>query len=180
MNFKAGDKVVALVSVTRVAYPQDSITAQEVYTVSRTEDDGQDVYLEGKTQYFSASRFKAFEGSAIDFSKPLETGDGRPVVLVTATGRGDYPVLAYVGDQPTVTSFTKDGKYYTGTNTPALDLRNVPPKPLERELYVNINKTGDFLTNGRMYVSRREADHSASSSRVGCMKITMVEGQYDE
>lgn len=182
MTFKSGQKVIAVQSAVRVPFPKDSITKGQVYTVSRTEEGGDDVYLEGKTQHFSASRFEAYSEPVpvLDFTKPLETQNGQPVTIISMEARGEYSVLAYIGEADTPSSFTTEGKFFRAGKSD-YDLRNVAPKPVEREVYVNVNTVGSRpMSIGGNYDSRAEADSSASPYRVACIKITLVEGQFDD
>ncbi|MGH6746419.1 hypothetical protein [Novosphingobium sp.] len=81
---------------------------------------------------------------ALDLTKPLQTRDGRSVVLITSEGRGKYPVLGYVGDDTGPTSGTSEGKYQAHTAQRDEDLVNVADKP--DVFYGSIYRFGDVNT----------------------------------
>ena len=183
--YKTNDKIVC-VNVGRVyGGVADHLTKGKVYEVLEDQTgSGSVVYVRdnrGERYGFYAERFEAAPvAPVLDFTKPLETQDGREVTLITASGRGTYPVLAYIEDSKQVTSFTAEGKYLIG-ETDDRDLRNVAPKPVEREAYVNVNAVGSSpLSTGGLYEDRAKADSSAGPYRVGCMKIKLVHGQFDD
>lgn len=120
-----------------------------------------------------AHRFEIM-APAIDFAKPLETTEGEPVTVLTTSARGAYPVLAYLGNSESVSHFTAEGKYYTGT-TRAHDLRNVVP---EKVVYINVYADGSI---GGLFKSRERADANAFSSktRVSCVRVVLPVGQFD-
>jgi hypothetical protein len=52
----------------------------------------------------------------IDITKKYQTRDGDPVEFITDKGRGEYPIIGYIGDNDTVDVWTQDGKF-----SPSLD-----------------------------------------------------------
>lgn len=63
----------------------------------------------------------------IDFSKPVQTVDGRSVEIITTTARKPHCVLGYIGDDDEVWSWTESGEMFE--EYPAINnLKNVPEK----------------------------------------------------
>lgn len=182
-NFQAGQKVKAVVSVTRYFEPQESIVEGTVYVVDRTIADGESVFLKGYTQFFDESRFVAYEEPkpVFDLTKPVETMEGKAVELVLTNARGDYPLKGYIGQNEGLTSWTADGKYFKGGCIDNYDLRNVAEKPAEAEYYFNVYKDGDGeLSVGFEKISREVADRgNGGLNRVACVKVKFVEGTFD-
>ena len=74
--------------------------------------------------------------SLLDLTKPVQTRDGRPVTLLTTCGRGDYPIVGYIGDDMNISVWMDDGRvctYMYGLNSPR-DLVNPAPSIEEREM----------------------------------------------
>jgi hypothetical protein len=137
---------------------------------------------EGDSNWYSNDRFElASPKPTIDFTKPLETVSGEPFVLLTAEGRGSEPIVGYVGSSETLSTFNKNGKYYGDNDDSYRDLRNVVPKPLTGEAFVNVYKTSvsEKLFASGLYATAESADLMASEDRVSRMKITLVAGQFD-
>lgn len=63
--------------------------------------------------------------STIDFSKPVQTKDGRKVTIFTTQARGDYPVVGQIEGPFSIFSWGPDGKYGLGSS---VDLVNVKEK----------------------------------------------------
>ena len=133
-----------------------------------------------------ASRFKLAEEAiaapaAIDWTKPLETLGGVEFTLVSTSIRGGQPVCGYVGKSVMLTHFNMDGGYLKNASMHSLNLRNVPPKPVETYVYVNAydDSVDGALYFSCSYLTRELADEGAHSSRVSRIKILLVEGQYD-
>jgi len=63
----------------------------------------------------------------LDFTKPVQTKDGRKVRILCTDAPGDYPVVGLLGNTPY--SWTIDGKYNRGLLVHDLrDLVNAPRK----------------------------------------------------
>jgi hypothetical protein len=111
----------------------------------------------------------------VDFSKPVQTRDGRPVKLVTTSGRGDYPVVGYVDKNDTLTLWTAEGKLLAGYEG-RLDLINVPVK---RVGWVNVTPFGQGSSiigcPGYIYSSKEEAESVAPDGPVACGKVEWFE-----
>lgn len=73
----------------------------------------------------------------IDWTKPIQTKDGKPVEIITISGRLFlYPVIGYIGTETSTSTWTKDGKYMKSGHRADKDLENVPPP--KKVTYVNI------------------------------------------
>jgi hypothetical protein len=108
----------------------------------------------------------------IDFDKPLQTKSGEPVEIITTNGRGYYSVKGYIGNSEHFASWGKKGDVLGGIGACVYNLVNVPEK---RYAYVNVYKEYAALN-----ATREEADANCDDNRIYCMKIEMVEGQFDE
>lgn len=117
------------------------------------------------------------ERKMIDFSKPVQTEGGKPVRILSQDGTPARPIVGLIGDN--LYTWPVSGVYYEYASSHALDLENVPEK---RTVYVNVYKQPDGLKTGGSYPTREAADSAAHfiASRAGCMKVELVEGQYDE
>jgi hypothetical protein len=106
----------------------------------------------------------------IDFSKPLQTVNGEPVTIVTMDGRGEYPVLGYIGDAPRPSSWSLTGKRDLLDENPYdFDLVNVP-----EYRYLCLYRGGANVVASLAYESRAEAEEF-SNSVDGFIKIVEVE-----
>lgn len=65
--------------------------------------------------------------SEIDWSKPVETQDGRDVTILSTDGRGSFPVVGYIQLSQDLRTWSTGGGY---THQPCdIDLINVPEPP---------------------------------------------------
>ena len=116
------------------------------------------------------------ENSIIDFSKPVQTKDGRKVEIISTNGRGVYPVVGYVGDNIHPWTFTLEGE--NDVDAPGfLTLENVPEAPKKVVRYVNFNSNESI---GGAYKSRAIADEWAAHNRASCQRVVFTEGVFDE
>lgn len=105
----------------------------------------------------------------IDFSKPVQTRDGRPVEIITTKGRGTYPVLGYAGDSAILFTWTTDGKLLAANmEEVAVNLVNVPEPVVG---WVNV-----YAGEGFFHASRDQADRSFRLSRRALLKLTYTKG----
>jgi hypothetical protein len=112
----------------------------------------------------------------IDWTKPVETENGTPVTFISDQGRdAGFPILAYIGDWASIYSFSKTGDK-NGSISGRFKVRNVAPKPKQIVQYFNFYESG----LGCHYSSRAEADAAASKDRLGCKKVILTEGEWDE
>lgn len=110
----------------------------------------------------------------IDFTKPVQTRRGYPVMILTTDGRGNYPVVGYIRESTDVHTWMSSGRYCTGPEGP-LDLINVPEK---RVVYVNLYPY-PHLSPG-FHPTRKDADKYAMSQRHARVRVEYTEGQFDE
>ncbi len=125
--------------------------------------------------------------SPIDWSKPVQTRDGRKVrVLATdaASLNNKYPVVVLVtseGGYENVMQLTIDGRYWYDVKEPSpLDLVNVPEK---RRVWVAVGQFGKVagsetavvVTNG--YESKEKAIKFLGSNTRAVFEIEYTEGQ---
>lgn len=114
--------------------------------------------------------------SKLDFTKPLQTTEGIPVVLITTTGRNkEYPVLAYIGDSTNPAHYTADGKYVEGSRNPK-DLENAPPPKKEVVRWFNVYE--DHVSIG--YKTPSAARLGAGTDIIGRKRVVFTEGEWDE
>lgn len=117
----------------------------------------------------------------IDWSKPIETVDGRKCLVLCTDARGSDPVWirveSSIGEHYFFTARLNGCRY--GDAQPFF--RNVPEK-FERTVWVNVYAN---TTSGAD--SRREADYACSSAlmdkhRIACIKTTITGhvGQFDD
>jgi len=117
----------------------------------------------------------------IDWDKPLQTRDGDPVTIITRVGRGKYCVIGYIGDEDDTTHWLPDGRFFDDEqDTDGRDIINAPEKPMQKEVWFNVFKENGTLRTGHRFDTRQEADDSPSNTgRVGCIKVVLTEGQFD-
>lgn len=110
---------------------------------------------------------------AIDWTKPVQTRDGRKVTIYTTTAPTEYPVHGYIEGWDDPSCWTSGG-LYLGDEESDQDLINVPePKWV---LWVNMYKDGI----GGGYLTKAIADKWALSGRTACIRVELTPGQFDE
>lgn len=133
-----------------------------------------DEYLHISDDY----RIVSVELPGLDFSKPLQSGGGTEVTLLSTEAKGDFPIVVQMpsGD---IRLFDRQGKSKVSYFT---NIRNVPPAPKEITKYINVYESGSVGT----YSSRENADeasriHSAcgGGKRIACQKVVLIEGTFD-
>lgn len=108
----------------------------------------------------------------INFNKPLQTRDGQPVTILSTSGRDQYPVVGYIGDDVALYSWTNEGKMYAdGSNS--YDLQNVPETGV---CYVNVFPDGTTCS----YSKKEYATADYASERIACIRVEYKIGQFDE
>jgi hypothetical protein len=66
----------------------------------------------------------------IDYTKPVQTRNGLEVEIITTKGRGDQPVIGYIGKSDVTETWGVDGMYFEhGCGESISDLVNVPEPP---------------------------------------------------
>ena len=97
----------------------------------------------------------------IDFTKPVETVSGEPVEIITTKGRGEYPIVGYLGLSDIIQTWTKDGLYDANPVDPR-NLRNVKTK---HKGFVNIYRANGNVATGLLYDTADEAKHATDPAR---------------
>lgn len=107
----------------------------------------------------------------IDWTKPVQTRDGRSVEIITTKGRENQPVLGYVADRTELWSWFSDGHFLSQRTYSLNDIVNVPER---RELWLNVYEGGD----AECYAVREDADNSRSSyERIACVHVKYKVGE---
>lgn len=109
----------------------------------------------------------------LNLNAPLETHDGRKVRIISTEGVEPYVLVGYIDQDDQPSTWKADGSYAAPTGFHTLDLRNVAPAP--RIKYVNIYRDGLAV-----YESREAADYHATPGRIGCQRITLISGTWDD
>lgn len=106
----------------------------------------------------------------LDFSRPIQTRDGRKVRILCTDKKGASPVVGLIernpGEEEMTFHWQLTGLHYEGSCRRPEDLINVPER-IERDVWVNLN--GKVL--GHIYDTRKEADDMAVQDRTECVKI---------
>lgn len=114
----------------------------------------------------------------LDFTKPIETVDGRPVEIITQAARDHhYPIKAYIGNAQTLESFTEDGYYHEDLRDHPANLRNAPERLTG---YVNMYPKRPSSDSFTIHATRAIADREAGANRIGVTKVELVAGKFDE
>ena len=82
---------------------------------------------------------------SIDFTKPLQTRDGKKVRLLCTDAREPYPVVVLYEDTKDVGLRTSDGKCLVGISC-AADLMNVPEQ-VTVDRWMNVYPESAFVYN---------------------------------
>ena len=113
----------------------------------------------------------------VDWTKPVQTRDGRAVRVLCTDAKGSpYPVIALLigsDGSEVLDTFTEEGKAHSNAALSRNDLVNVP----EREVrYVNWYTS--LIWTVAVCMSRAEADRRASSSscRGAVLRVTIEDG----
>lgn len=188
-KFKVGDKVrLVKARENHKAYKEPGFSNMwmpEMTIRVKSKDEGiiQDItdagiYIVGWMYGYPPDSFELVE-PPIDWSKPVQTRDGTLVSILSRKGRGIFPVIGYIGDATEVDTWTAEGKYRRIASQPE-DLMNVPEKPMQKEVWFNVFKRKDLMDVGVCFHSKQKADESPSAGhRVGCIKVVLTEGQFD-
>jgi len=102
----------------------------------------------------------------LDLTKPVETIHGEKVKILYINKKGDYPVVALVGENEALMALTIDGKNNIKEDLPYLV--NVPEK---RTVWIK------EYTNGECCIFEKKPDLGCTRSLV---KLTFTSGQIDE
>ncbi len=149
--------------VGKVAEPEERMTAREV--MERWQSFAQPIDLTPPEKPMT----KPF-----DPSKPVQTRDGRKARII-ATDRADksYPIVALIGDDDDISTFTAAGYYYTeGCGSNRSDLVNIVQKFTKW-----MNVYGDSNEGGRLWDRRDQADGGQQPRRTACIQVNWEEGE---
>lgn len=112
----------------------------------------------------------------IDPTKPVQTRDGQPVTLKITDGRGNFPLVGYVGSSVKLDKWREDGRWNNSSTPSYNDLVNVTEK---RVVWLNLYDTSRSCTHS----TRLEADRNASNNRIARLRIELPDdwrGRFDE
>lgn len=110
---------------------------------------------------------------SIDWTKPVQTRDGRKVVIYCTDAPGTERVHGRVEGSGWPLSWQADGAYKCG-GASSLDLINAPePK---RVAWVNLYPD----QHGSAYKTKAEADEFCAHNRIACVRVEWSPGQFDE
>lgn len=125
---------------------------------------------------------------AIDFTKPLFTLEGTPVVLISTLGRdAKFPIMVYEGTATNITRYDRNGFAKNGVARRNLTNTEYKKEPIVIERYVNLYEGGQTPGNHSNYATRSAADRAAEFAlniykvkRIGVTKIVLTEGIFDD
>ncbi len=106
-------------------------------------------------------------------------GGGQAHILgVREDGVGDYQAVGYiVGDMDnSAEAWTMEGRYFSGVGESSVDLIEEWKEPKRGTVWVNVYPGPCW----DVYPHKIEADCGALSSRLACIRVDWVEGQFDE
>ena len=106
----------------------------------------------------------------IDFTKPVQTRDGRKVRVLCTDGPRPYSICGYIGSNVSPSTWRVDGSLVSCRGPDKADLINVPET---RVGWVNMYPKYPHTT-------RAAADDSADPTRIACVRVTYEVGQFDE
>ncbi len=106
----------------------------------------------------------------LDFTKPIQTRDGRKVRILCTDGNGEYPIAGYIENHPTPTTWLPDGRMYKNTEMWYGDLIN-PPIKRKVEFWVN-TFDDDFM----VWYTKEQAD-GHNRGRIACLHFVR---EYEE
>jgi hypothetical protein len=128
----------------------------------------------------------------VDFSKPVQTRDGRKVEIKFTDGRDShYPICGYIEGDTFIQTWTSDGYFSYNRHKSPNDLVNVPekPKPKTHKFYVNAYRdsntgTPDYGIACRTYetsvLNATMSDGRLCSSYLTTLEIEWTEDSEEE
>jgi hypothetical protein len=108
----------------------------------------------------------------IDFTKPVQTRDGRKVRILCTDAGEPFPIVGICEDLTSgrfAQRWTADGYYLDNGKQDRVDLIQAPVK---RTVWINIYKDGAY-----MYESKYDADMNCEPTRIACVKVEFEEGE---
>jgi hypothetical protein len=104
----------------------------------------------------------------IDWSKPVQTRDGRKVRILCTDGPDTkYPVVGFAAES-TLHQWAIDGRFLMHGEESRHDLINAPER-IKRKVWVNVYP--DVETPSLTFVSKQVADRQAGPDRLACVSI---------
>lgn len=118
--------------------------------------------------------FRNSEKPTLDLSKPVQTRRGEPVRILCTDAELISPVIGLVqGTVQRLSSWSLTGRYVSAYESPS-DLINVPPKPVEREVYVFMHQN----KQGHVFTVVHEKDWRPRENKLlAIKKFTITEGE---
>jgi len=105
----------------------------------------------------------------IDITKKYKTRDGQDFTPLSDKGRGNYPIIGFIGSAKVIQRWSKDGRFVGWPQEHHFDLVEVKEKKVA---YLNVYPDS--------HRSRNIADAYAAENRIACVRIEYEEGQFDE
>ena len=109
----------------------------------------------------------------LDFSKPVQTRDGRMVEIFSTTAAGDYPVVGQIAGETVIRTWRLDGRFNGSNPNMKVDLVQAPVK---RSINIWLNVFSDGAVSGW---TTREAAHRYNRSPTGAPLFACVNIQRD-
>jgi len=112
----------------------------------------------------------------IDFTKPVQTRDGRKVRILCTDRQGEKPVVGLAAERDgsdSIFAWSADGRHLHGC--PNLDLVQAP-ETWEVTGWVNVYQDGEGSPSfGSIWNTRQDADGSSSIDgvRIACVPVTL-------
>ena len=113
---------------------------------------------------------------SIDFTKPLQTRNGRKLRLLCTDAAGHYPIFCLSEDNKAIISYTSDGRAYKDIEDHPNDLMNVPEQ-VTVDTWVNV-----YGTTSPGHATKEDALQFAGPGRLATLHIkrTVPVGHVDE
>lgn len=103
----------------------------------------------------------------IDITKPVKTRGGLPVTIISDKGRGDCPLVGYVGDSKSLVTWARDGTYLPGCGS---NMNLVQ----ESEVWANVYADGTIVAyHSKEYAKMLEVP-------IARVRMPYITGQFDE
>lgn len=109
----------------------------------------------------------------LNLNEPFKTRSGHKVRLISTEGAPPYVLVGYVEQSDHIRTWRADGSYIVAPGHHELDLQNAAPASIIS--YVNIYKGGFSF-----YYTRDEADRNAADNRLGCQRVVLTPGTWDD
>ena len=106
----------------------------------------------------------------IDFTKPVQTRDGKPVRVLCTDKAGGHCIVGIVQHDTcdTVRTWTKDGLYWKAS----VSKYDLVQAPVKRSVWLNM-----YPDRVISYKDKVNADMHAMQDRVACIEVHYTEGE---